>query len=188
METIVFEHSDKNIPVTDKKTYLNMFISAVWKFDNNLRWATFFYLNPDMVPPVKNWFGFKSNNPPPHVKELKGFQNDLLKLTEKLEFKPRTNDFMEVLKEDLAKIDNTDKVIVKADKTTNKYLMEPTKYKELLEKNVQSEYKKEDTKNVDKVVVEHQEVVKKLELEERVFQTTPRSAFFSRRPQGKFPE
>ena len=169
METIVFEHSDKNIPVSDKKTYLKMFISAVWKFDNNLRWATFFYLNPDMVPPVKNWFGFKSNNPPPHVKELKGFQNDLLKLTENLEFKPRTNDFMEILKEDLAKIDNTDKVIVKADKTTNKYLMEPTEYKELLEKNVQSEYRKEDTKNVDKVVVEHQEVVKKLELEERVF-------------------
>ena len=54
METIVFEHSDKNIPVSDKKTYLNMFICAVWKFDNNLRWATFFYLNPDMVPPVKN--------------------------------------------------------------------------------------------------------------------------------------
>ena len=71
---------------------------------------------------MKNWFGFKSNNPPPHVKELKGFQNDLLKLTEKLEFKPRTNDFMEVLKED-----KTDKVIVKADKTTNKYLMEPAK-------------------------------------------------------------
>ena len=144
-----------------------------------MRWTAFFHLNPDMVPPAKNWFGFKTNNPPPHVKELKNFQNDLFKLTEKLEFKARTNNFMEVLKEDLEKIDNTEKVIVNADKTNNKYLMEPAKYKELLEKNIQAEYKKEDLANVDKVQIEHQKVVKNLGLEERIFKTTERTAFLT---------
>ena len=50
METIVLEHSDKNIPVGDKGTYLKMFISAVEKFDRNLHWAAFFFLNSDQVP------------------------------------------------------------------------------------------------------------------------------------------
>ena len=175
----MFEHSDKNIPVGDRKTYLKMFISAVGNLDARMRWTAFFHLNPDMVPPAKNWFGFKTNNPPPHVKELKNFQNDLFKLTEKLEFKARTNNFMEVLKEDLEKIDNTEKVIVNADKTNNKYLMEPAKYKELLEKNIQAEYKKEDLANVDKVQIEHQKVVKNLGLEERIFKTTERTAFLT---------
>ena len=98
----MFEHSDKNIPVGDRKTYLKMFISAVEKFDINLRWAALFFLYPNQVPPVKNWLGFKSNNPAPYVKELKNFQDDLLKLTEKLEFKQRSNNFMELLNEDIA--------------------------------------------------------------------------------------
>ena len=172
MEPIVFDHSDKNIPVSDNRTYLKMFISAVEKFDRNLRWAAFFYLNPGEVPPVKNWFGFKSNYPAPNVKELKNFQDDLLKLTERLEFKSRTNDFMEVLKDDMKNIDKTKKIIVNADKTNNKYLMDPANYNEMLEKNITADYKKEVIENVEKVQIEHQEVVNKLGLEERVFKTT----------------
>ena len=49
----------------------------------------------------------------------------------------------------------------------------------MLDKNVQSEYKKEDLENVTKVEAEHQETVKNLGLEERVFKTTPRSAFIT---------
>ena len=179
MEPIVFDHSDKNITVPDRKTFCKIFINAVEIFDKNLRWAAYFYLNPDKVPPVKNWYGFKSNNPPPHVKELKFFQDDLLKMTQRLEFKPRTNEFMDVLNEDIERIDNTDKVIVKADKTNNKYLIEKNEYLTLLEKNIHADYKKEDIKNVAKVVTEHQKVVTKLGLEERVFKTTPRTAFIT---------
>ena len=100
-------------------------------------------------------------------------------MTQNLEFKPRTNEFMDVLNEDMKKIDNTDKVIVNADKTNNKYLIGKADYERLLEKNINDNYKKEDTKNVDEVTIEHQKVVTKLGLEERVFKTTPRTAFIS---------
>ena len=179
MEPIVFEHSDKNIPVPDRRTFCKMFINAVEIFDKNLRWAAHFYLNPNEVPPEKNWYGFKSNNPPPQVKELKFFEEDLLKMTQRLEFKPRTNEFMAVLNEDIEKIGNTDKVIVNADKTNNKYLIGKTEYQKMLEKNINADYKKEDIRNVDEVIVEHKKVVTKLGLEERVFKTTSRTAFIT---------
>ena len=44
---------------------------------------------------------------------------------------------------------------------------------------MQSEYKKEDLENVFQVEAEHQETVKNLGLEERVFKTTGRSAFLT---------
>ena len=188
MEPFVFEHSDKNIPVADRKTYRKGLIESVGNLDNKMRWAAFFFLNPDKVPPAKNWFKFKSIKPAPPLKDLghpdaivamKGFQDDLLKLTENIEFENSTNDFMKTLKADLTKINETKKVIVKADKTSNKYLMEPDKYKELLNKNIQSEYKKEDIENVKIVEAEHQDTVKDLGLEERVFKTTARSAFIT---------
>ena len=179
MEPIVFENSDKNIPVHGRKTFLKMFINAVEVFDKNLRWAAYFFLNPDKVPAHKNWYGFKSNNPAPYVKELKDFQDDLLKLTKNLEFRTSQNDFMDELNRDLEKIDETQKVIVNADKTSNKYLIEKDDYIELLEKNIQDDYKKENLQNMEKVTIEHQKIVKNLELEERVFETTPRSAFLT---------
>ena len=65
------------------------------------------------------------------------------------------------------------------DKTSNKYLVGKDDYKKLLEKNVQQDYKKENTKNVENVTVEHQKVVKNLGLEQRVFETTKRTAFLT---------
>ena len=179
MDPIVFENSDKNIPVHDRKTFLKTFINAVEVFDRNLRWATFFYLNPNLVPQQKNWYGFKSNNPAPQVMELNSFQNDLLKLAQNVEFRTCRNNFMEELNRDLERVNETQKLIVNADKTSNKYLIGKDNYKKLLDKNVQDDYKKERNNNMKKVTVEHQKIVSDLGLEERVFKTTPRSAFLS---------
>ena len=87
MEKIVFDHSDKNIPIHDRGTFTRMFINAVEIFDKNLRWAAHFFLNPSEAPKSKNWFGFKSNRPAPQVKELNNFQDDLAKLTQNLKFR-----------------------------------------------------------------------------------------------------
>ena len=139
MEPFVFEYSDKNIPVHDERTYRKMFINAVETFDKNLRWAAFFFLNPDKVPEHKNWYNFKSNNPAPQVLELKPFQDAMMKLTQNLEFRHCNDEFMEELKKDVKKIGSTNKVIVNADKTSNKYLVGKDDYKKLLEKNVQQD-------------------------------------------------
>ena len=80
------------------------------------------------------------------------------------------------LKQEKSKIEAQPKV--PADKTT-KYLMEPKNYSDLLEKNVQTHYKKEKEINVKKVETGHCKIVKNLDIQVRVFATKKRSAFIT---------
>ena len=179
MEPIVSENSDKNIPVHDNTIFRKLFLDAVTTFDRTLRFAANFFLHPELKPKPKNWYGFKSNNPAPHVKELQGFREDLLLLSENLEFRNTSNEFMRELNDDIEKINETNKVIVKADKTSNRYLMEKDEYIYHLQKNVQQDYKIESKENVEKVHKLHADIVTKLEIQERVFKTIPREAFIT---------
>ena len=180
MEKIVFDHSDKNIPIHDSGTFTRMFINAVEIFDKNLRWAAHFFLNPNEAPKNKNWFNFKSNRPAPQVKELKNFQDDLAKLTQNLKFRNcRKNTLMQKLNEDKKRIMRTDKIIVNADKTSNKYLVAKENYKVMVKKAVTADFKIAKGHDVENANKEHQKIVKDLELTERVFKTTPRDAFIT---------
>ena len=58
-----------------------------------------------------------------------------------VEFEQRGNDFQSELSKDIKKINGDDHLIVKADKTTNYYRMEPGQYNDLLNKNIQKSYK-----------------------------------------------
>ena len=68
---------------------------------------------------------------------------------------------------------------MKGDKSTNYYKLEKDRYNELLEKEIKKEYKKENQKEVDKIDSEHIKIVNKLELQDRVFETTPCQAFIT---------
>ena len=179
MEPIVFENSDKNIPVHDDTIFRKLFLHAVSTFDRTLRYATYFFLHPEEVPAPKNWYEFKSNRPAPNVEELKEFRKDLLKLSENLEFRNTTNSFMGKLNDDIERINETNKVIIKADKTSNKYLIDKDSYKNEVKKNVNQDYRIESAVNVDKVNQTHANIVTKLGIEERVFKTIPREAFIT---------
>ena len=96
-----------------------------------------------------------------------------------VEFNKNSNQFLKSLDDKLDDVKKEKKVYVDADKTSNKFLMDPANYKELLEKNVQSKYKKADTQDIDEVTSEHQDIVKELEMSERVFKTMPRAAFLT---------
>ena len=75
------------------------------------------------------------------------------------------------------KIEKCNKLIIPADKTSNHYKMAPQKYQELLEKNIQKEYKKVSKETINKVNTSHKEAVRKLDIQDRVFATTPRQAY-----------
>ena len=179
MDSIRFEISEKNIPIPAKEVYQKMLINAVGTFSKNLTWAAFFFLNPQEKPPMREWFGFKSLRAPPIVKELDEFKDSLSKLVQTVEFNKNSNQFLKSLDDNLKDVHKEKKVYVPADKTNNKYLLDPAKYNELLEKNVQSQYKKADSEDIDEVTSEHQQIVKDLEMSERVFETVPRAAFIT---------
>ena len=140
MEPFVFEYSDKNIPVHKNSTFCKMFIKSVEDLDRKVRFASDAYLHPEKYAKMKNNFGFPSTEKPPKVEELKAFQEDLAKLTQNLKFRPCKNVFMDKLKDNIRNIDESDKIIVNADKTNNKYWIAKDDYVKLVEKNVQDDY------------------------------------------------
>ena len=53
----------------------------------NIRWRTFFFLNPDIKGETKETYGFKSTKSPPPIHELKQFEDGILDLVQNIEFK-----------------------------------------------------------------------------------------------------
>ena len=96
-----------------------------------------------------------------------------------VEFKYLPNNFQENLKKEVKNIENEPNLIISADKTSNHYKMPAQSYKSLLDKNIQKEYKKVDQKTVDKVNSKHKELVCKLDIEERVFETSEKQAYIT---------
>ena len=86
--------------------------------------------------------------------ELKTFEEELLEIIKELEMRPMMNPLQQRMKEDLQKMKNMEEVIVKADKTSNLYLIKPDEYKKLLSNNITAEYKKSDENMVNRINVE----------------------------------
>ena len=94
-----------------------------------------------------------------------------------IRFRKRSNSFLGNLKKEIRKISTQKSLIISADKTTNNYLVPPDKYRNLVNKEIHKSYKKENVKNVGKLSLEHMHTATELELEDRIFNTTPREAF-----------
>ena len=144
MEQVRVVNSKKNIPIHPRQTYQKLFINAVEVLTRNVRWVAEFYLNPIPNPQKKKVYDFRSIKAPPTAKELKPFEEAMTRLTQNIEFSPRSNQFQDNLKEELENIKQDDKLLIEADKTSNMYRIEPKKYKELIDVNVQKTYKKEE--------------------------------------------
>ena len=176
MDLVNFGHSVKDIPVPSRKEYQLMMINSMEKFMKNLRWKVLFFLKPSQKQ-SKETYGFKSIKDPLAIPEIKEFENDFIDLMKNIEFKHKTNPFQQRLKRDKEMVQKETKVIVSADKTSNYYKVDPKEYKDLVKKNVEAEYKKETARNVMNINKAHKNIVRKLEIEDRVFKTTNRECF-----------
>ena len=176
MEQINYEQSLKNIPVPDRKKYCHMLINSAEKFLKNARWRAYFFLNPS-TSNSKNNFGFRSLKAAKASKEMKNFEHDFIKLVSSIEFRNPSNPFQDKLKSTCESINSDSKLIIPADKTTNFYRLEPEMYENLLEKNIQKDYKKENESAVKKINLAHSKITKDLDINDRVFRTTERQAF-----------
>ena len=153
-----FGYSLKNIPIPSKKEYLKELTHSVEKFVRNLRWRAHFFLNPNDRP-SKETYGFKSIRAPPQIKELKQFEDRLFTLIRNIEFRPYTNTFQEKLRRDIKVIEDSDDVFVAADKTTNYYKLTPAEHDELLQKNIQKDYKKVKEEDIIPSVMKQIDIV-----------------------------
>ena len=111
------------------------------------------------------------------MKELKEFEKNLVSMVRNIRFRKRINPFLTKLKNEIVQIYDQKDLIVPADKTTNKYLVTPEKYMNMLDKEVQKSYKKETPENVKTVHDEHAKTANELDIGDRMCVTTPREAF-----------
>ena len=171
-----FGYSTKNIPLPSHKEYKLQLVHSIRKFFDNISWRVHFFKNPSDKE-EKETFGFKSIRKVPRHDELAPVQDALYALVKDIKFGRYSDTFQSKLKNDLEDIKNETKVIVKGDKTSNYYKLEKEQYHDLLERNIQKEYKKTDENSVKVPVTAHKEIVDNLDLSERVFATQKRQCF-----------
>ena len=118
MEQISFNQSLKNIPVPDRKTYLESLIVSLDKAIKSFRWKAKFFLKPAAKQSKEN-FGLKTAKSPESIPELKNFENDLIKMAQNIEFRQYENNLQRNLKNVCKSMDKETKLIIPADKTSN---------------------------------------------------------------------
>ena len=92
-----------------------------------------------------------------------------------IEFRPYSSPFQNNLKRDIQNINNTNEVIVPADKTSNHYGLTTREYEELLQKNIQKDYKKIEVNEIVNDVI----IVENLNIHDRVMYVPPQKCFVS---------
>ena len=173
-----FFYSMKNIPLPSRKEYLKQLTFSTEKFISNLRWRAHFFLKPTERP-SKETYGFKSIKKAPQIKELDELEKRLKSMIRNIEFKPYSSPFQNNLKRDIQNINNTNEVIVPADKTSNHYGLKAEEYEELLQKNIQKDYKKIEINEIVSDVRKQQGIVEKLNIHDRVMYVPPQKCFVS---------
>ena len=118
MNRILFDYSLKNIGVPSKDTYRLRLIEKVESVVTRMRWIAHFFLNGQSKY-ERNNFGLKSKESPPFVKEMKGFEEDLVLMVERLRFREVNDPFLTKIDNDLKKVNSSSNMYIFADKTRN---------------------------------------------------------------------
>ena len=138
--------SMKNIEIPSKFEYQKAFIYRIEDFIKRLRWHCYFIGPPNFntvifdkndenpssqcahstnTPPEselpefekQQWYGFKTENTPPVIKELITFENELYKLLRNLKFRKVNDKFQGQMKETIKSVKSSNEILVPADKS-----------------------------------------------------------------------
>ena len=178
MEKLSIGYSTKNISLPSQNDFSQRLIEKTEHFLRRMRWKAYFFLSPDVSSTSKDTYGFKSTKNPPPVDELKEFEDDMLKMVQSMKF-IQVNPFVIKLKNDTDHIKKETKLLIAADKTTNFYKLEPSKYNDLLEQNITKSYKKAHPNTVRGIHTENKRIATKLGIDDRVDTTANKDAFIT---------
>ena len=84
---------------------------------------------------------------PPPVKELPAFESKLIELVKNIKFRKVKNQLQNQLKEDIKKINQSNKTLTFADKSSNMYLLTKEKYVKM-RRNAKTSTHKKTNKNI----------------------------------------
>ena len=140
MERFDINYSKKKIPLPSEKQYKLQLISKVKSVVKRMRRKSMHFLGK-LDQNGTETYGFKTNKCLPVIEELSEFESDLVSMVENIQFRPVRNNFLAKLKNNIKEINNTDELLVNADKSTNIYKFSKDQYKKHLCDNVTKTYK-----------------------------------------------
>jgi hypothetical protein len=187
--TMYIPYSLSNIPLPSKFNYQKMLTARMEQLLKNMRWKLYWFKKKKKTPQQIEVYGFKSTSYPPSMPEIKKFEEELLEMIPNIEMRPMMNPLQQRMKEDLNKMKTMEQVIVKADKTSNLYLIKPEEYKKLLANNITADYKKSNEDMVDKINIEAAKIARSLKLDGRIEGMAKKRAYLSMKDHKEdFPE
>ena len=160
-------------------SYLKRFIAKTETFLRNVRWRTYFFLNPEASVNKKDTYGFRSTRAPPQIPELKEFEEGMMSLIQSIKFNNNRNPFQTQLHTDVNKIKTDTKIFVAADKTNNFYKLEPDEYNKLLQQNITKVYKKAPPNTLSQITSADKMIASKLEISDRIDTAGENQAFIT---------
>ena len=175
----------KNIPHHDQKTFMKKLIPSVQSLIHRMRWKVFWASRSDSDETPdrnsKNKFGFKTQKTPPQEDpELTRFETKLYDLICNIKFRqPRKTEFSSRLESDIKRLKRSNKIWVKADKTTNYYELDPETYETLLNNAITSNYKKCGENEEHVINRGARNIAKELRIEDRTTKFSRQDAFLT---------
>ena len=158
---INFGVSGKNIPIPPKEEYLVLLMSHVERLVKTMRWKLYWKKNgKGSKAYADDKFGLKSGKHPKPDPELSAFEERMTNLIRDIRFKPYNwvnKGFQEHLTNQVKKIRECKDILVKSDKTSNYYKLDPSTYNRLLGENITKDYKKagkDEIAKIDKIALE----------------------------------
>ena len=151
MNPFFINHSFKDIPVASHSEIKESLTAAVAKFIRNFQWDAYFKLNPDITSEMKETSGFTSSRAPPPITrqnygensmDIKKFVNRIYRTVRITKFKNFTNEYQEELKQTVKRIKECKDLIIKADKTKNRYTVTSEDYKKMMCDDISKDYRR----------------------------------------------
>ena len=168
MEKFYFKHSLKNIPTPPLHGFIIQLMDRTIDFVKRLRWKAFFFDNNISKEETAEKFGFNSQKNPPSNKNLEGFEKDLFEMIRNIKFTKETSTFQISLKKKIQEINSSDKIYVKADKSSNIYKIPPQQYNELTKTAIGKQYKPDRENTVKRINNDSLKCASSLKIEDRM--------------------
>ena len=165
----------KNIPIPSRLQYQKKLVEKGESFLGRLSWKLFNILNTTLIN--KQTYGFNTTNTAPQIKELKAFKDDFIEMLRTVQFIPVRNSFQTKLREDIKTIQQTNEIIVSADKSRNKYKIPVEEYKKLVSDNITKVYKKDESNMIKETNQRAKDIAVRLDIDDRVDQFIQSDAY-----------
>ena len=178
--------SGKDIPIPSRIAYMKKLISQTETFLKNIRWKAFWSeragnSDEDTTQTHKREIttDFKSTKTPPQRELLKPFERDMYNLISNIEFRKVNDPTLQKMGEEAKRINNSDMVIVNADKTGNKYEVSASDYKKLLHENITRDYKLDRNNRLASINQDTLDHARNLDIEDRMECHSEANAFLT---------